>query len=161
MSATEIQATNRYFLPETTKVISVPAVNALATGPTRTELDAGTDLSNEIAAIAGWMISSENQTAPDLGRRFAQQINGRLTAAESSITFWADKTGNDVRELLALDQETFIVFLDGGDVPASPMDVYKVKVSSVGKVREIEGIGRIEVKFTIQAYSENLSVPTA
>lgn len=159
MSATKIAASTRYFLPGTTQVLILPAVANLVTGPTRTEIDAGTDISEEIAAISGWQITSETLATPDLGKRFVKQVNGRLTAADSSITCWADKTGKDIRDTLTLDQETFVAFLDGGDVAASPMDVYKVTVASVGKVREIEGAGRLEVRFTIRDFAENLDIP--
>jgi hypothetical protein len=156
-----IDATDRYFLPGTTKVVIVPTIANLATGPTRVELDAGTDVSDEISSITGWLITSETVATPDLGKRFVSQVTGRLTAANSALQFWADKTGTDVRELLAIDQETHVVFLDGGDVPGSPMDAYKVTVASVGKVREIEGAGRIDTNYTIRDYAENLSVPAA
>lgn len=159
MSATKMAATTRFFLPGTTKIIIVPTVASLAVGPTRIELNAGTDISDEVAGISGWMISSESQATPDLGARFVKQVTGRLTAADSSITTWSDKTGEDIREVLTLDQETNVVFLDGGDVAGSPMDVYKVVVASLGKVRELEGSGRIESRFTIRDFAENLAVP--
>lgn len=159
MPATPIAASTRYFLPGTTKVIIVPTIANLDAGPTRAELNAGTDISEEIASISGWSITSASVPTPDLGKRFTPQVTGRLTAADSSITCWADKTGNDIRDVLAIDQATNVVFLDGGDVAGSPMDVYKVKVSSVSKVREIEGAGRVDARFAIDDYAENLAVP--
>jgi len=160
MPAIKMAATTRYFLPGTTKILVCPAVASLTVGPTRTELNAGTDISEEVAGVNGWMITSESMATPDLGVRFVKQVTGRLTAADSSITTWSDKAGHDIRELLDIDQETFVVFLDGGDVTASPMDVYKVTVASLGKVREVEGAGRIETRFTIRNFAENLAVPT-
>jgi len=159
MPAPEITASTRYFLPGTTKVLILPAVASMVTGPTRPNINAGLDVSDEIAAIGGWMVNSANTDTPDLGRRFVSQVSGRLTAADSSLTFWSDVTGTDIRDELTIDMETYVVFLDGGDVAGSPMDVYKVKVSSVGKIREIEGAGRIECRFSIREYVENLDVP--
>jgi hypothetical protein len=40
------------------------------------------------------------------------------------------------------------------------MDVYQTTCLSVGKLREIEGAGRIDVQFSIRDYAENLAVPT-
>lgn len=160
MPATPIAATTRYFLPGTTKIIVVPTITNLVTGPTRIELNAGTEVADEVASISGWQITSETVPTPDLGKRFVSQVTGRLTAANSMLQFYADKAGEDVRELLTLDQETHIVFLDGGDVEDYPMDVFKVTVASVGKPREIEGVGRVDVAFTIRDFSENLDVPT-
>lgn len=159
MSATPIESFTRYFLPGTTKILITPVIANLAVGATRAEITASTDVSEEVAAISGWSITSQNQDAPDLGGRFVQQIAGRLSAAESSITFYNDKAGADIRDLLELDQETYVVLLDGGDVAASPMDCYKVTVTSLAKMREIEGIGRTQVTFAIRAYAENLVVP--
>jgi len=159
MAAPAISASTRYFLPGTTKVLILPAVASLAVGPTRAEINAGLDVSGEVAAISGWSITSENMATPDLGKRFNSQVTGRLTAADSSLTFWADKTGADIRDSLVLDQSTYVVFLDGGDVTGSTMDTYKSVVSSVGKVREIEGAGRIEIRFSIRDYSEDKAVP--
>lgn len=161
MTTPVITPSTRYFLPGTTKVLVVPVVADLAVGPTRIELNASTDVSDEIASITGWAISSDMQAAPDLGKRFVPQVNGRLTASDSGLTFWADKTGTDVRALLTIDQDTNVVFLDGGDVAGSPMCVYTVKVNAVTRLREIEGLGRIETKFTISAYNEDLVAPAA
>lgn len=161
MTATKIAASDRYFLPGTTEVVIVPSIANLDTGPTRAEINAGTDISEEIAAISGWSITSETVATPDLGKRFVSSVTGRLTAADSSLTCWADKAGDDIRGLLEIDQETYVVFMDGGDVEDSPLDVYKCTVASVGKVRELEGAGRVEVKFTIRDFAENLAVPAA
>lgn len=159
MAATKIDAFNRYFLPGVTKILITPAVASMATGPTRTELDASTDVSDEVAAIAGWSIASQNQDAPDLGRRFSQQIPGRLTADASSITFYNDKIGADIRDLLTRDQETYVTILDGGDVATAKMDCFHTTVASLAKLREIEGIGRTMVAFTIKDFNEDLAVP--
>lgn len=157
MPASALAAATRYFLPGTTKVLILPAVTNLT--PTRVQIDAGTDVSGHVAAIDGWLINSESVPTPDLGVRFVKQVTGRLTAADSSITFWTDVAGVDIRDELTLDQETYVVFMDGGDVEASFMDVYQVTVASVGKVREIEGAGRIQVRFTIRDYNEDVAIP--
>jgi hypothetical protein len=157
---TILAASTRYFLPGTTKVLIVPTIANLS-APTRLELNAGTDISEEIAAIAGFQITSETVATPDLGKRFVGQVTGRLTASDSSITCWADKAGVDIRSLVDLDQETNVVFMDGGDVEDHLMDVYKVTVASIGKPRDIEGAGRVEVKTTIRDYAENIAIPAS
>lgn len=159
MAAPEIATSTRYFLPGTTKIVIVPTIANLAAGPTRAEIDAGLDVSEEVANISGWRIASADLPTPDLGKRFTPNISGRLTADSSSLTFWADKTGTDIRDELTIDQSTYVVFMDGGDVTGSPMDAFKVVVSSLGKLRELEGAGRIDVQFSIRDYSENLAVP--
>lgn len=161
MPATAITASTRYFLPGTTKVILLDTVADLAVGPTRAELNAGLDISEEIAAINGWTITGETLPAPDLGKRFNSQVNGRLSAAASSFTCYADLTGQDIRQEVSIDDEKYVVFLDGGDVEDSPMDVYQASCLSVGKLREVEGLGRVDVMWSIRDYAENLEVPAA
>lgn len=159
MATPQITASTRYFLPGTTKVYLLDTIADIAVGPTRAEMDAGLDISEEIAGITGWTVTGATVPTPDLGKRFTPQVSGRLSAADSSLTCWADKMGADIRAEVGIDDEKFVVFLDGGDVVGAPMDVYQTAVLSVGKLREIEGAGRVDVQFSIRDYAENLTVP--
>lgn len=159
MPTPAITASTRYFLPGTTKVYLLDLVADLAVGPTRAELDAGVDISEEIAAITGFNISGATIPTPDLGKRFNAQVSGRLSASDSRLTVYADKTGQDVRQEVAIDDEKYVVFMDGGDVASSPMDVYQCQCLSVGRMRELEGVGRLDIGFSIRDYAEDLVVP--
>lgn len=154
-------AATRYFQPEVTKVKVIPVIAAATLIPTRAEIDAGTDVSNDVAGWAGWTVESGNIATPDLGKRFTSSIPGRITVADSSITFYADIAGADVRAVLQRDQNTFIGIFDGGDASSRKMDVFKVTVSSVGKLRDLEDAPRLTVAFTIRAFAENVTVPAA
>lgn len=160
MAAPAIEPTNRYFNPAVTKIYFVPTI-ADQDAPTRAELDAGTDLSNEIADISGWQVTSGQIQTPDLGRRFTSSIPGRTTAEDSSITFYADRTGEDIRALLPRDTAGFIVIMDGGDVATQPMDVYPVRVASNGKMRSVgDEAARIQVQFSITSEpTEDVAIP--
>lgn len=159
MSATPIITSTRYFQPGVSKVLLVTAIANIATGATRAEINAGTDVSAEVAAINGWKVESESKPTPDMGGRFVKQTNGRITVSSSGITFWADVAGNDIRDVLVLDQATHVVFLDGGDVAGRNMDIFKVKVAALGKIRDLEEVPRIDGAFTISDFAENLAVP--
>lgn len=154
-----LAASNRYFQPEVTKVKVIPSIASAVLAPTRAEITAGTDVSADVAAWAGWLVESANIATPDLGKRFTSSIPGRITVADSSITFYADKAGVDIRTVLQRDQDTYIGIFDGGDVAANKMDVFKVTVSSVGKMRDLEDAPRLTVSFTIRNYAENVAVP--
>lgn len=161
MSATPIVASSRFINPETTSVYYCASISNKS-APTRSELNAGTDLSGEIQAIEGWMTTSEQVETPDLDSRFTGKIPGRITAEDSSITFYADSTGADARSLLPRDTSGFIVILDGGDVSGRKMDVFPVKVSSVGKSRSVEGsdAATVQIQFSITAVpAEDVTVP--
>lgn len=159
MPATAIAAASRYFQPGTTKVLVLPSLASLTAGATRAEINAGTDVSGDVAAINGFTVTTAQIDTPDLGKRFTGRIPGRLTADDSSVTFYADVTGADVRTVLTRDLNTFIAIMDGGDVAGRKADYFQVTVGSVGKVRDMEDAPRLTVTFTIRDFGENKTVP--
>lgn len=160
MAATPIAATTRYFDPATTKcyyVLSIVDKNA----PTRVELDGGTDLTPEIADLAGFSLTGGEIDTPDMGSLFTSRIPGRLEAEDSSLTFYADQGGVDVRDLLPLGTDGFIVWLDGGDVAGYKMGVYPIRVRSNAQQRSAgDEPARILVQFSITRQpAEGVAVP--
>lgn len=160
MPATPIVASTRYFDVGTTKVYFCPAIANINT-PTRAELNAGTDLSRELADISGWSVSSTQIATPDFATRFTAQIAGRIEAEDSSLTFYASQNSVDVRSLLPRDTNGYIVWLDGGDVAANKADVYPIKVRAVSKMRSASNdAARIEIQFSVTGSpAENVTVP--
>ncbi|MEV7871508.1 hypothetical protein AB0P17_36660 [Streptomyces sp. NPDC088124] len=159
--ATPINASVRYYRRGTTRVLWVPTI-ANKNNPTRAELNAGTALEGETGAMAGWQTTSETVPTPALGSRFTPVVGGAITAAESSLTFWASKDGDDVRTLLTREATGFIVWMDEGDVPAQMMDVYPVTVTSQAKVRELDSAAQIMAQFAITSEpAENVTIPAA
>ena len=163
MPATPIDVTQRYFARGITKAYFLTTVASLSTGPTRVELNAGKDLSPEIAAIDGWQVQGDNIETPDLATEFTSKIPGPTSVDDSSITFYASEDGVDVRTLLTRGTSGYIVWLDGGDVEDNLMDVYPVRVMSQGKARSLDDDAvTIEIQFAITREPvENLSVPAA
>src|SRR5690349_19847070 len=121
MVATPITPANRFFRPGTTKCYWVPSISNKA-APTRSELNAGSDFSKDVADISGWMVTGAKIDTPDLNSRFVSNIPGLTSAGDSSITFYASDTGSDVRALMPRDASGFIVWMDGGDVAGRKMD---------------------------------------
>lgn len=162
MAAPAIPKSKRFFAPEITKVYFVPTIADLQS-PTRAELDAGDDISGEIADISGFTVTSGMIGTPDLGSRFTSQIGGRTQADASSITFYASQDGADIRDVLQRGLAGYLVFMDGGDVPAQPMDVFPVDVTSVGKVRSTgDQASQLTVSFAITAEpAEDVAIPAA
>lgn len=160
MPATPIAASDRYFHRGTTKVYAVTTI-ANTAAPTRAELNAGTDLSNEIQAMSGWAVSGNEVETPDLGTTFNSKLPGSTSVEESSITMYADNNGADVRTLLPRGTSTHIVVLFGGDIAANKMDVFKVRVRGLSKPVGLEDeAALIEVQFSItKEPNENLAIP--
>lgn len=161
MAATPIASTTRYINPGVTKIYYVASISD-KTAPTRTELNGGTDLSGEVNAIDGFTTTGDDVETPDMNSTFTSKIPGRTSADDSSITFYADLTGADARALLPRGTNGFIVIMDGGDVAASLMDVYPIRVKSQGKPRSTEGKdpATVEIQFSITAEpAENVEIP--
>lgn len=150
MPPTKMTATQRFFRPEVTKVYWVVTI-ATYTAPTRTEINAGVDLSDEVAEIGGFQTVSASLETPDLASRFTSKIPGRITADDSSINFYASSTGfNDARSVLPRDTSGHIIIMDAGDVTTTGrMDVYPCKVASHLKLRDIENPAMTQAQFTI------------
>lgn len=161
MAATPIVSSVRYINPEVTKVYFVPVI-ADKSAPSREELDAGTDISCEIMEMSGFSVTSNQVETPDLCSRYTSTIPGRITAEDSSITFYADRDGTAVQTLLPRNEEGFIVILDQGDELGKVMDVYPVTVMSQSKSRSVEGsaAASITIQFAITSEpAENVAVP--
>lgn len=160
MPATPLPATTRYFQPGVSKYYFLPSC-ANINSPTRVEINAGDDLSAEIAEVSGWMVSSNQIATPDMGTRFESKIPGKTTADDSSITFYGSKDGDDVRAVLPRDTDGFMMICDGGDVPTQPADIFPVTVSSVGKVRTINEQGfQLTISFSITGEpAEDVTIP--
>jgi len=159
--ATPINASIRYYRRGTTKVLWVPTI-ANKSAPTRVELNAGTALEGETGAMAGWQTTSATVPTPALGSRFTPVVGGEITAADSSLTFWASKDGDDVRTLLNREDTGYIVWMDEGDVEAQTMDIFPVTVTSQAKVRELDQAAQIMAQFAITSEpAENVAIPAA
>jgi hypothetical protein len=159
MAATPISASSRYIPPGTRQYYYVPSI-ANAASPTRVELDAGTDLTGEVADVSGFQTSSDSTDTPDLKTRFTPKIPGRITADDSSITMYASSDSQDVRQLLPRDTDGFIVQFPEGDAEGLTCDVFPVKVAAAPKATDVEDPAKIEVQFTITAEpQENVTVP--
>src|SRR6266705_1774674 len=128
MPPSPLSATTRYIPPGTRKIYWVTTI-ATYTAPTRAELNAGIDLTAEVAEISGFTTTSDTTETPDLSTRFTAKIPGRITADDSSLSFYASSNSSDVRTVLPRDTAGFVVILWEGDVTGQRMDVFPAKVT--------------------------------
>ncbi len=159
MPATPLTPTIRYFPPGTRKIYWLPAcANYLA--PTRAELNAGTDLSAEVAAMAGWSVTSAMVDTPDMGSRFTSQVPGRLTSSDNSVTVYTSNNSADARTLLLRDTNGFIVLLWEGDVAGQKMDVFPVRITAQGMDTTVDDPGQVTISFAATRIpASNLTIP--
>jgi hypothetical protein len=162
MPATPIQKSTRFYTVGRTQCYFVPTIVAANLEPTRSELNAGTDLTREIAEMEGWTTTSETIDTPDMVSRFVSSIPGAITAEDSSLTFYASEDSDDVRVVFPRDTAGYIVWMDSGDVPDATMDVFPVQVASAPKVRSMDNATMIRVDFNITREPvENVVIPAA
>src|SRR6266487_665855 len=159
MPANPIAASNRYVPQGVTHYNFLPACANIAS-PTRAEINAGTDLTPELAEAGDWAISSEAIDTPDYAAAFTPQIPGNVIAEGTTLNLYADVASADVRTLLPRNTTGFILKMPGGDVAGRKMDVFPVKVGSQGKPNAIGTPSTINLIFYItRAPAENVTIP--
>ena len=147
-----------------TKIKFVPSIASTALLPTRSEISAGTDLTDGIRSIDGWSLENQPIETPDMGSTFVPKIDGDDSAADSSLGFYEDNTLDDIETDLAKGTAGFICIFSKGDVPAGKgLDVFPVKVASNSKAYSTDNeAAQINVQFVItDRPSFNQTVPAA
>lgn len=162
MATPALTASTRFFRPGISKCYYIPTIAATNLTPTRAEMNAGTDLSAEIADISGWSVTSSFIDTPDYSTQFTGKITGRTEADDSSITFYESQNSVDVRTVLPRNTTGYIMWLDGGDVAGQKADVFPVKVGSNAKQRTTDDeAAMIEVQFAVtRTPAENVTIPS-
>lgn len=162
MPTPAIAKSNRYFDVGITKCYYLPTIAAASLTPTRAEMDAGKDLSGEVAALDGWVVEAGEIETPDLATEFTGKIPGRTQAEDCSLTLHADKTGNDVRTLLPRGTEGYIMWCDGGDVAGNKADVFPIRVRANSAQRSVEDENaRRMVSFSVtRKPAESVTIPS-
>lgn len=161
MAATEIDTVERYWPTGVQKWLWVPTVSNIE-AITRTEINAGTDLTREVAATDGWSTSGDEIETPDGDSAFVAKVPGKVTADDSSITLYGDPSGDDARNLFSRGTTGNIVRMPGGDIAGRLAYVFPVRV----KTRSIEAnvgeddVVKILVQFSItREPAEDVTIP--
>ena len=159
MAAPPIGASTRYIPEGNTHFYWVIAM-ANYLSPTRAELNAGTDLSPEIAGTGTWGIISATLDAADLATLFTPQITGKVTVDTPTIDMYASINSVDVRTLLPRGTTGFVVKFPEGDVTGRTMDVYQAKVLQQSKPTVLTTPSVIQLAWAITKIpAENVTVP--
>lgn len=147
MVASQVVTSTRHTRPEISKTYFVRQV-ASKTAPTRVELDAGIDLSNELATIQGFTVEATVKDDPAINEVFVPQRDAQRVSPASSLTFYTSLNSVDVRRILRRGDTGFLVFLDDGDVGGRLMDVFPVTVQVASKPKD-DGVSQVMVPFVI------------
>lgn len=151
MSPTPLAATQRYIHAGETAVYWVASI-ATISAPTRGELDAGIDLTGEIAGLVGWRLRSAVRDVPHITDTFTPQVMAELSVDSADLVCYASRAGAEVTALLTRGTVGHVVFLHGGDVEGNPMDVWPVRVASTSRPVTVDSeSARIFVQFVVTA----------
>lgn len=164
MAATAIDRVTRYAAPGVLKIVVMPAVAATNGVPTRAEIDAGLDVSCEVAGWEGFSKSISYIETPDLCSDTTGKIVGRATMDDSAITFYADREGEDIRDEIEDGDEKWIAFMWGGDVEDTKMDVFHVVFAAHQTTGDIAGTSYVAVRYAVSiigAPAQDVAVPAA
>lgn len=149
MPATPLNITDKFSALDGLAIVWIPVIAANQTTmiPTRTEINAGTDLSSEIAGWDGFEVEPGEIETPGL-QRFTGTIPGRITITPGVLRIYADRGADDARDVLADGTSGYLAWMDSGDVAASLMDVWPVQVNRLSKVRSMEEATLLSVRFS-------------
>jgi hypothetical protein len=159
MTAPPIGASSRYIPEGVTHYYFVTAI-ANYLSPTRGELNAGTDLTPEIAAAGDWAINGSAVAAPDLATLFDSQVAGKISMGTTTLDMYADATSNDARTLMPRGASGYIVKFPEGDVTGRKMDTFPVKVLAQPKPTNMGNASVISFQYVVTKIpGENLVIP--
>jgi hypothetical protein len=160
MAAPPIAGSNRYIPESVTRyywVVTFASYNS----PTRAELDAGTDLTPEIAAVGDWAINGAAVAAPDLATLFDSQIQGKISMGTTTIDIYADLASVDARTLMPRSALGNVVKFPEGDIAGHKMDVFPVRVLAQPKPTNMGNPSVIQFQYVVlHTPAENVAVPT-
>lgn len=149
MAPTPLVPTDRYVPDGLTVAYWVEAIADIS-DPSRGEIDAGTDLTAELAAIEGWNLQSEGRDVQAAGEAFRSRVAGTIDVDGSALLLYADRSGDEIMSLFVRGTDGHILFLHGGDVEGNPMDVWPVSVAAASRALRIGGEPvRIQVQFVV------------
>ncbi len=160
MSATPITPTTKYFSRGTTAIVFVESISSIS-AVTRSEINDGIDLSLEVQSTEGWTINATDIPTPNIGSVFTGSIPGPTSTDECALVTYADIGGQDVRVLMPRGTNGYILMMWGGDVSGRPMDVFPVRVASIGKSASTEeDAATARVRFSITSEpAEDVAIP--
>jgi hypothetical protein len=161
MPATPLVASERLSALGGLEIVYIPTIAAANRVPTRAEINAGTDLTGEVAEWEGFTTTSETIDTPDL-TSWVGKLPGRTVAEDSSLSMYADRAGDDVRTILDRGTTGFLAWMDDGDTPGSLMDIYPIQVNTLAKVRAMDNATLLRVDVSmVEEPAENITIPAA
>jgi hypothetical protein len=161
MPAVPLSPYPRYFPPGNRKYYWLTAV-ANPAAPTRAELNAGTDLSGQIAAISGFGPVMTRSDVTPLGSAVVVVLNTivDVNSGTNELLIYASADSHDVRLLMPPGSAGFVVLLPEGDISGQYCEVWPANVNAMFFEPATETPGEIHFQFTITGMpAQNVLIP--
>lgn len=160
MAATPIDLVSRFIRTETSKFVLCDRIASTSGAATRAEIDAGVDITDDLATVEGFQESTNFLDTPDFGSLTTTSIVGRSPSISGTFTMYGDATGGDIREQVTrLDEKTLIV-MDNGDTPTDPMDVFNIVVGAVAPTYDGDNPMMVAVSASVAGIFLSQTIPS-
>lgn len=154
-----IPVSTRFFQPGIVEVYWLPAV-ANPSAPTRAEITAGTKLTPELDDWTGWSYSTNFIETKDASSRISPKLAARVSLDDSSMTFNGSQDGQDIRQVLTLDDTGYVLICDGGDVTGYPAELFPATVGAVVPVRSLDSSAfMVRIDFGVTNVPTTVTLP--
>lgn len=146
------------------RIYIVPTIANIAS-PTRAELTAGTDVTQNCTNMTTWIPNQNFANRAVMGSQVVGTIAGTANFPTQTLSFEAGANSVDIRSLLSWTpgqqpSTKFIVFLNEGDIAGQLMDVFKVTVGVVGSQRVMgDTEAQIDVAFGVNDNRMGVAIP--
>lgn len=161
MTATALNPAEQFSALDGLHIVFVPVIAAGTGIPTRTEINAGTDLTTEIEGWDGFEVDPQEIETPGLAR-YTGTIPGTIKINSGTLRIYADRGADDVRDVLPDGTTGALVFMDNGDTPADLMDIWPIRVNKISKLRSTDAATRLSIKFSHPRLPvEDATIPAA
>lgn len=147
----------RFFRRGISKARFLPAV--AGSSPTRAEINAGVDLSPQVADMGGFSISNAPIETPDLATSFDSQIDGPDATETSSLTMYDLSDSTTIRTAIAKGVSGFVLLMPYGDVPTKRCEVWPVKSTGVNDVWGLDATAaKYQAGFAVTSIPNQLAI---
>ena len=161
MGPPPLSPTTRYFPPGTRKYYWVPSI-ATPSAPTRAELNAGTDLTAEVAAVNGFALWPNTVDVTPLGSQAVIWQTSTIdpNGSTNELILYASGNSNDARLLMPIGTTGFLVFLPEGDISGQLCEVWPANVYVMYFEPATDTPGEIHFQYLVTAMpSQNVTIP--
>lgn len=144
-------------------VIVMPAIADSGLVPTRTEIDAGTNIKLHLdkdSGLTGFTITPNTITMTDLGSGVGYPLDDGSTYGTASLTCHQAKTGSsdDVRSVFTEGDTIYLMICDTTDTAGLEADTFALTVRLIDKSRA--GGSMLMVQVDIGLAARGITIPT-